>query len=48
MCIRDRGAGNPAATDPSAWRGLNLLGFALMQAREELADDPGAMRHTDS
>ncbi len=42
------GASNPAATDPSAWRGLNLLGFALMQARGELADDPGATRHTDS
>lgn len=26
----------PAADDPSRWRGLNLLGFALMDAREAL------------
>ncbi|MDI3290768.1 NADAR family protein [Polyangium sp. 15x6] len=31
------GASNPSATDPRAWRGLNLLGFALMEAREGLA-----------
>lgn len=31
------GAGNPAAEQPQNWRGLNLLGFALMQARQELA-----------
>lgn len=31
------GASNPRATDPRAWRGLNLLGFALMEAREGLA-----------
>ncbi|MFJ4499463.1 NADAR family protein [Streptomyces sp. NPDC088864] len=35
-------ADDPRAQDPAAWRGLNLLGFALMAAREELrgaADD---------
>jgi ribA/ribD-fused uncharacterized protein len=31
------GAGNERATDPGQWRGLNLLGFALMEAREQLA-----------
>jgi ribA/ribD-fused uncharacterized protein len=30
------GAGNEAATDPARWRGRNLLGFALMEAREQL------------
>jgi ribA/ribD-fused uncharacterized protein len=30
------GAANPRARTPSAWRGLNLLGFALMEAREQL------------
>lgn len=25
-------------TDPSRWRGLNLLGFALMDARDKLSD----------
>ncbi|MET9436827.1 NADAR family protein [Streptomyces sp. NPDC006551] len=29
-------AGDPRAKDPSRWRGLNLLGFALMEARERL------------
>jgi ribA/ribD-fused uncharacterized protein len=28
---------DPAATDPTRWRGHNLLGFALMQVREALA-----------
>jgi ribA/ribD-fused uncharacterized protein len=28
---------DPRAADPATWRGLNLLGFALMQAREQLA-----------
>ena len=31
-------AGDAAASDPRRWRGLNLLGFALMQARATLAD----------
>jgi len=31
------GRNNPAAEKPSLWRGRNLLGFALMQARAELA-----------
>jgi ribA/ribD-fused uncharacterized protein len=39
---RTRGIGlaanDPAADDPTAWRGLNLLGFALMDARAALAD----------
>ena len=30
------GAGNENAEQPAAWRGLNLLGFALMEARERL------------
>lgn len=29
-------AQDPAAEDPARWRGLNLLGFALMAARERL------------
>jgi hypothetical protein len=32
-------ADNPDAEDPNKWRGLNLLGFALMQVREELVGD---------
>ena len=27
---------NPAAKDPAAWKGDNLLGFALMEVREKL------------
>jgi len=30
------GAGNPDASRPSRWRGSNLLGFALMNARDQL------------
>ena len=33
--------GRLAATRPEAWRGLNLLGFALMVARERLLDGQG-------
>lgn len=30
-------ADDPAAASPSSWRGLNLLGFALMDVRDTLA-----------
>jgi ribA/ribD-fused uncharacterized protein len=33
---------DPAATDPSRWPGLNLLGFALMQVRAQLPDQQPA------
>ena len=33
------GAANEHACVPARWRGLNLLGFALMEARERLAAD---------
>ena len=32
------GQDHPKAADPAAWRGLNLLGFALMKTRERLRD----------
>ncbi|MFY1695936.1 NADAR family protein [Solwaraspora sp. WMMA2101] len=32
---------DPAAVDPTRWRGLNLLGFALMQVRETLRERAG-------
>lgn len=31
-------ASDPRAENPLQWRGLNLLGFALMDVREQLAD----------
>ncbi|GIM97021.1 NADAR family protein [Paractinoplanes toevensis] len=31
-------AADPRATDPARWEGLNLLGFALMRARADLAE----------
>ncbi|MFD4345936.1 NADAR family protein [Streptomyces coelicoflavus] len=34
-------ADDAAATDPERWRGPNLLGFALMAARERLRETPG-------
>ena len=30
-------ADNPNCENPNKWKGLNLLGFALMEARDELA-----------
>ncbi|MFC0600801.1 NADAR family protein [Streptomyces palmae] len=33
-------ADDERAADPSRWRGLNLLGFALMEARQRLAAEP--------
>lgn len=35
-------ASAPGADDPAAWRGLNLLGFALMDVREALLHDSEA------
>ncbi|WP_405591889.1 NADAR family protein [Streptomyces sp. NBC_01190] len=36
-------ADDEAATRPAGWRGLNLLGFALMEARSRLARTAGAV-----
>jgi len=33
------GKDNPRAQDPRQWRGMNLLGFALMHARARLGTD---------
>ena len=30
-------ADNPKALNPNSWRGLNLLGFALMEVRQRLS-----------
>ncbi|WP_370672071.1 NADAR family protein [Streptomyces sp. BpilaLS-43] len=35
---------DPRAADPASWRGLNLLGFALMEARAQLDPDGTALR----
>lgn len=32
------GQNNPSAGSPTAWKGLNLLGFALMEVRKRLRD----------
>ncbi|MCX5143265.1 MULTISPECIES: NADAR family protein [unclassified Streptomyces] len=40
-------ADDPRAEDPAAWRGLNLLGFALMEARAALRDGTVGAHGTD-
>jgi ribA/ribD-fused uncharacterized protein len=35
------GMSNAAAQDPARWRGLNLLGFALMEVRARLFGEQG-------
>jgi len=37
-------AGHGDAQHPALWRGLNLLGFALMDVRDELGADPCRFR----
>ena len=34
-------ANDPNASNPNLWKGLNLLGFALMEARDHCFDDKG-------
>jgi ribA/ribD-fused uncharacterized protein len=38
------GASNPAARTPGRWRGLNLLGFALVEVRQRLLSKRGGPR----
>jgi hypothetical protein len=38
------GASNPDARHPARWRGQNLLGFALMEARARLVGLTTAMQ----
>lgn len=33
---------DPASADPNTWQGLNLLGFALMEVRDQLASQQSA------
>ncbi|WP_055556802.1 NADAR family protein [Streptomyces sp. NBRC 110028] len=40
-------ADDERAADPVRWRGLNLLGFALMEARQRLISADGTTRTTD-
>lgn len=41
-------ADDPRAQDPASWLGLNLLGFALMEARSHLAADACDFSHSGS
>ncbi|MFH8984547.1 NADAR family protein [Streptomyces varsoviensis] len=41
-------ADDEGARDPARWRGLNLLGFALMEARQRLASGPGTRAGADT
>ena len=35
--------GDPRVQDPKQWKGINVLGFALMKAREQLRNDAKAV-----